>query len=41
VPSDLAAEEEAVPLCNQVATKAALMIGRVDEDDARLFLSPN
>jgi hypothetical protein len=33
--SDLAAKEEDVQLCNQVATEAALMFDRMEEEDAR------
>jgi hypothetical protein len=33
--SDLAAKEEAVQLCNQVATEAAMMFDRMEEEDAR------
>ena len=33
--SDLAAKEEDVQLCNQVATEAAMMFDRMEEDDAR------
>jgi hypothetical protein len=33
--SDLAAKEEDVQLCNQVATEAAMMSDRMEEDDAR------
>ena len=39
--SDLAAKEEDVQLCNQVATEAAMMFDRMEEEDARLFLQPN
>ncbi len=33
--SDLAAKEEDVQLCNQVATEAAMMFDRMEEEDAR------
>jgi hypothetical protein len=33
--SDLAAREEDVQLCNQVATEAAMMFDRMEEEDAR------
>jgi uncharacterized membrane protein len=33
--SDLAAKEENVQLCNQAATKAAMMFDRMEEGDAR------
>ena len=33
--SDLAAKEEDVQLCNQVATEAAMMSDRMEEEDAR------
>jgi hypothetical protein len=33
--ADLAAKEEDVQLCNQVATKAAMMFDRMEEEDAR------
>jgi hypothetical protein len=33
--SDLAAGEEDAQLCNQVATEAALMFDRMEEEDAR------
>ena len=33
--SDLASKEEDVQLCNQVATEAAMMFDRLEEDDAR------
>ena len=33
--SDLAAGEEDVQLCNQVATEAAMMFDRMEEEDAR------
>jgi hypothetical protein len=33
--SDLAAKEEDVQLCNQVATEAAMMFDRKEEEDAR------
>ena len=39
--SDLAAKEEDVQLCNQVATEAAMMYDPMEDEDARLFLSPN
>jgi hypothetical protein len=39
--SDLAAKEEDVQLCNQVATEAAMMFDRMEEEDGRLFLSPD
>ena len=32
--SDLAAKEEDVQLCNQVATEAAMMFDRMEEEDA-------
>jgi hypothetical protein len=38
---DLAAKEEDVRLCNQVATEAGMMFDRIEEEDGRLFLSPN
>jgi tRNA A37 N6-isopentenylltransferase MiaA len=37
--SDLAAKEEDVQLCNQVATEAAMMFDRMEEEDARRFHS--
>ena len=33
--ADLAAKEEGVQLCNQVATEAAMMFDRMEEKDAR------
>jgi hypothetical protein len=33
--SDLAAKEEDVQLCNQVATEAAMIFDRMEEEDAR------
>ena len=33
--SDLAAKEEDVQLCNQVATEAAMMFDRMEDEDAR------
>jgi hypothetical protein len=33
--ADLAAKEEDVQLCNQVATEAAMMFDRMEEEDAR------
>ena len=33
--SDLAAKDEDIELCNQVATEAALMFDRMEEEDAR------
>ncbi len=33
--SDLAAKEEDVQLCNQVATEAAMMFDRMEEEDTR------
>jgi hypothetical protein len=33
--SDLATKEEDVQLCNQVATEAAMMFDRMEEEDAR------
>jgi hypothetical protein len=39
--SDLAAKEEGVQLCNQVATEAGMMFDRIEKEDGRLFLSPN
>ena len=33
--SDVAAKEEDVQLCNQVATEAAMMFDRMEEEDAR------
>jgi len=33
--SDLAAKDEDVQLCNQVATEAAMMFDRMEEEDAR------
>jgi hypothetical protein len=39
--SDLAAEEENVQLCNQVATETAMVFDGMEDVDGRLFLSPN
>ena len=39
--SDLAAKEEDVQLCNQVATDAGMMFDRIAEEAGRLSLSPN
>ena len=33
--SELAAKEEDIRLCNQVATEAAMMFDRMEEEDAR------
>ena len=33
--SDLAAKEEDVQLCNQLATEAAMMFDRMEEEDVR------
>jgi hypothetical protein len=33
--SDLAAKEEDVQLCNHMATEAAMMFDRMEEEDAR------
>ena len=33
--SDLAAKDEDVQLCNQVATEAAMMFDRMEDEDAR------
>ena len=33
--SDLAAKDEDVQICNQVATEAAMMFDRMEEEDAR------
>lgn len=33
--ADVAAKEEDVQLCNQVATEAAMMFDRMEEEDAR------
>ena len=33
--SDLAAKDEDVQLCNQVATEAAMMFDRMEEEDTR------